>query len=147
GPRVGFCGSRSNPRTAGKRVGNPVPAAFRSQTMNPMVRKELNLRMRERRGWILPTLYLLGLGATVIFAYYMETSNAALTGKLQGATVGATAFVVLSYTQLALLLILAPVFSAGALTIEKEQRTLAGLITSLLRPWEIWFGKLSAAVM
>jgi ABC-type transport system involved in multi-copper enzyme maturation permease subunit len=115
--------------------------------MNPMVRKELNLRMRERRGWILPTLYLLGLGATVIFAYYMETEASVGKSDLQGATVGATAFVTLSYTQLALLLILVPVFSAGSLTLEKEQRTLAGLVTSLLRPWEIWFGKLTSAVM
>jgi ABC-2 type transport system permease protein len=115
--------------------------------MNPMVRKELNLRMRERRGWILPTLYLVVLAATVIFAYYLQTSALLRRSNLQGATVGATAFVTLSYTQLALLLILTPVFSAGALSIEKEQRTLSGLITSLLRPWEIWFGKLSAAVM
>ena len=30
--------------------------------MNPMVRKELRQRMRERRAWLLPTLYLLGTG-------------------------------------------------------------------------------------
>lgn len=114
--------------------------------MNPMVAKELNLRMRERRGWILPTLYLTVMGATVAFAYYTVTSEGGREG-LQGATVGATTFLTLSYAQLSLLLLLVPVFSAGSLTIEKEQRTLAGLITSLLRPREIWAGKFSASLL
>ena len=114
--------------------------------MNPMVRKELNLRMRERRGWILPTLYLTVMGATVAFAYYTVTSEAGREG-IQGATVGATTFLTLSYAQLSLLLLLVPVFSAGTLTIEKEQRTLGGLITSLLRPREIWEGKFSSSLL
>jgi ABC-type transport system involved in multi-copper enzyme maturation permease subunit len=114
--------------------------------MNPMVRKELNLRMRERRGWLLPTLYLTVMGATVVFAYYQVTSEGGRDG-LQGATVGATTFLTLSYAQLSLLLLLVPVFSAGSLTIEKEQRTLAGLITSLLLPREIWAGKFSASLL
>ncbi len=115
--------------------------------MNPMIRKELNLRMRERRGWILPSLYLVALCVVVIFTYYESTRGRTDMGHVQGAEVGAATFIALSYTQLTLLLILAPVFSAGALTIEKEQRTLAGLITSLLSPAEIWAGKLSSAVM
>jgi len=32
--------------------------------MNPMIRKELRQRMRERRAWLLPSLYLLVLGAS-----------------------------------------------------------------------------------
>ena len=115
--------------------------------MNPMIRKEMNLRMRERRGWILPTLYLLGLGATVAFAYFTATERSLGRANIQGATVGAATFLTVSYTQLTLLLILVPVFSAGALTIEKEQRTLGALITSLLRPIEIWNGKFSASLL
>jgi ABC-type transport system involved in multi-copper enzyme maturation permease subunit len=42
---------------------------------------------------------------------------------------------------------MAPVFSAGALTIEKEQRTLAGLLTSLLTPPQIWWGKFVSALL
>jgi ABC-type transport system involved in multi-copper enzyme maturation permease subunit len=115
--------------------------------MNPMIRKELNLRMRERRGWILPTLYLIGLGATVAVAYFSTIEESGVRRNIQGATVGGATFLTLSYAQLTLLLILVPVFSAGALTIEKEQRTLGGLLTSLLRPWEIWAGKFSASLL
>jgi hypothetical protein len=35
--------------------------------MNPMIRKELRQRMRERRGWLLPSLYLIVLGARPAF--------------------------------------------------------------------------------
>jgi len=43
--------------------------------MNPMIRKELRQRMRERRGWLLPSLYLIVLGAAVTFAYFVTTAE------------------------------------------------------------------------
>ena len=93
--------------------------------MNPMIRKELRQRMRERRGWLLPSLYLLVLGAVVTFAYFVATTDRGQS-NVQGATVGVALFLTLAYSQLALLLLLVPIFSAGSITIEKEQRTLAG---------------------
>jgi ABC-2 type transport system permease protein len=111
--------------------------------MNPMIRKELRQRMRERRGWILPSLYLLTLSAVICFAYYQS----ATMGARQGWQIGVTLFLTLAYTQLGLLLLMAPIFSAGALTIEKEQRTLPGLLTSLLGPVQIWWGKFAASLM
>jgi len=113
--------------------------------MNPMIRKELNLRMRERRGWILPSLYLLALGAVATFVYYMATSEN--LRELQGADVGVPMFLSAAYAQMALLLLLAPIFSAGSITIEKEQRTLPGLFTSLLTPLQIWWGKFVASLL
>jgi len=114
--------------------------------MNPMIRKELNLRMRERRGWILPSLYLLTMGAVSALAYYMSVDERSWR-QLQGSDVGVPMFLCAAYTQLALLLLLAPIFSAGAITIEKEQRTLAGLLTSLLSPFQIWWGKFVASLL
>lgn len=114
--------------------------------MNPMIRKELRQRMRERRGWLLPSLYLLVLGAVVTFAYFLTTLDRGVTG-VQGSTVGVALFLTLAYTQLALLLLLAPIFSAGSITIEKEQRTLAGLLTSLLTSSQIWWGKFVSSLL
>src|SRR5216110_511676 len=117
--------------------------------MNPMVRKELNLRMRERRGWILPSLYLVILAAVITLAYYLT----ALEGRgfevrqVQGSEVGIAMFLTAAYAQMGILLLLAPIFSAGALTIEKEQRTMAGLLTSLLSPFQIWWGKFAASLL
>lgn len=114
--------------------------------MNPMIRKELRQRMRERRGWLLPSLYLVVLGAVVTFAYFLTTDRGTTTG-IQGSTVGVALFLTLSYAQLALLLLLAPIFSAGSITIEKEQRTLAGLLTSLLTSGQIWWGKFVSSLL
>src|SRR5215467_4817802 len=100
---------------------------------NPMINKELRQRLRERRAWLLPTLYLLILAGTVSFAYYM-TTDAETRGQreVQGADIGLAIFMTVVFTQIVALLLMAPVFSAGAITIEKEQRTLTGLLTSLL---------------
>ncbi len=113
--------------------------------MNPMIRKELRQRMRERKGWVLPSLYLLALGAVIALAYHEMTR--AHSGMKQGFEIGVGLFLTVAYTQLGLLLLLAPIFSAAALTIEKEQRTLAGLLTSLLGPTAIWWGKFVASIL
>jgi ABC-type transport system involved in multi-copper enzyme maturation permease subunit len=118
--------------------------------MNPMIGKELRQRMREKRGWILPSLYLLVLGGVVAFAYFITVSEAQQAGpgrELQGAQIGIAVFGTVTYAQMALLLLLAPVFSAGALTIEKEQHTLPGLLTSLLTVWQIWWGKFVSSML
>lgn len=41
-------------------------------------------------------------------------------------------------------ILVAPVFSAGALTSERERQTLELLLTTVLRPWQIMWGKLIA---
>ena len=114
--------------------------------MNPMIRKELRQRMRERRGWLLPSLYLVVLGAVVTFAYFVTTAERSASG-IQGSTVGVVLFLTLAYSQLALLLLLVPIFSAGSITLEKEQRTLSGLLTSLLTSWQIWWGKFVSSLL
>jgi ABC-type transport system involved in multi-copper enzyme maturation permease subunit len=116
--------------------------------MNPMIRKELLQRMRERRGWLLPSIYLLALGGAVALSYYLSAYGPSFEwAQPQGADIGNVLFVVVSYTQLTILLLLAPVFSAGSLTIEKEQRTISGLLTSLLTPLNIWWGKFAASLL
>jgi len=112
--------------------------------MNPMIRKEARQRMREKRGWILPSLYLLALGAVIALVYHAATTDGR---NVQGWQIGTALFIALAYTQLIVLLFLAPIFSAGALTIEKEQRTLAGLLTSLLTGSQIGWGKFAASLM
>jgi len=114
--------------------------------MNPMIRKELRQRMRERRGWLLPSLYLIVLSAVVTFVYFVTTAERGTSG-IQGSTVGVVLFLTLAYSQLGLLLLLVPIFSAGAITIEKEQRTLAGLLTSLLTSGQIWWGKFVSSLL
>jgi ABC-2 type transport system permease protein len=112
---------------------------------NPMIRKELRQRMRERKGWILPSLYLCALAAVIALTYYFNTASP--SSHPQGSSIGVSVFLAAAFAQLLLLLLLAPVFSAGTLTIEKEQRTLGGLLTSLLTPAQIWWGKFVSSLM
>jgi ABC-2 type transport system permease protein len=112
--------------------------------MNPMIAKELRERMRERRSWTLPSVYLLLLSGAALFAYFISTQRG---GSLQGSDVGMAVFFTVAYSQLTLLLLVMPVFSAGAITIEKEQKTLASLLTTLLGPSAIWTGKFVAALL
>ena len=116
---------------------------------NPMIIKELRQRLRERRAWLLPTLYLLILSGTALFAYYLATDAQIQGGRreVQGADIGLAIFLTVVFTQIIALLLMAPVFSAGSITIEKEQRTLAGLLTSLLSVPQIWWGKFVTALL
>lgn len=116
---------------------------------NPMILKELRQRLRERRAWLLPTLYLLILTGTALFAYYLTTDAQMQGGRreVQGADIGLAIFFTVVFTQIIALLLMAPVFSAGSITIEKEQRTLAGLLTSLLSVPQIWWGKFVTALL
>src|SRR5215472_8979416 len=115
---------------------------------NPMINKELRQRLRERRSWLLPTLYLLVLSGTVSFAYYIVIDPQTQGQReVQGADIGLAIFLTVVFTQIVVLLLMAPVFSAGSITIEKEQRTLSGLLTSLLSVPQIWWGKFVAALL
>lgn len=115
---------------------------------NPMINKELRQRLRERRAWLLPTLYLLILSGTVSFAYYITMDAETRGGReVQGADLGLAIFLTVVFTQIIALLLMAPVFSAGSITIEKEQRTLAGLLTSLLSATQIWWGKFVTSLL
>jgi ABC-type transport system involved in multi-copper enzyme maturation permease subunit len=118
--------------------------------MNPMIRKGLRQRMRDRRAWLFPSLYLLVLGGAVALGYYWVAEGPLSwfqAREPQGADIGVAVYYTVAFVQMALLLLLAPVFSAGALTIEKEQRTLPALLTSLLTPAQIWWGKFVASVL
>jgi ABC-2 type transport system permease protein len=122
---------------------------MRRYVTNPMIIKELRQRLRERRSWLLPTLYLLVLSGIVVCVYYFTTdTDRHLRGvEVQGADIGQAIFLAVVLTQIIVLLLMGPVFSSGAITIEREQRTLAGLLTSLLTAPQIWWGKFVAALL
>jgi ABC-type transport system involved in multi-copper enzyme maturation permease subunit len=122
---------------------------MRRYVTNPMIIKELRQRLRERRSWLLPTLYLIVLSGIVVCVYYFTTDTGRrLRGaEVQGADIGQAIFLAVVFTQVIVLLLMGPVFSSGAITIEREQRTLAGLLTSLLTAPQIWWGKFVAALL
>ena len=118
--------------------------------------KELRSRMRGRRAFVVLTLYLAVLAAITYAIYLMTYSTVAamqsLGGGIPGAAVNASAaigqaiFTALSLLQILLVSFMAPAFTAGAISLEREKQTLDLLISTPLRPGAIVVGKLLAAL-
>ncbi|MFN2484985.1 MAG: ABC transporter permease [Candidatus Limnocylindria bacterium] len=126
-------------------------AEFRSAVWTIMV-KELRSRMRGRRAFVVLTVYLLVLAA-ITYAVYQATYQAVSafaafggTAVNASASIGQAIFTTLSLLQLLLIAFIAPAFTAGAISLEREKQTLDLLVTTPLRPGAIVVGKLLAAL-
>lgn len=116
---------------------------------NPVIAKELRGRMRDRRTFILLTFYLT-LIASFVFVVYLFLSDAS-TGlafnpdyrQMLGKSIFGTVVII----ELLLIGFIGPGLTSGAITSEREHRTLDLLKTTLLTPSELVLGKLSAAVI
>ena len=117
--------------------------------------KELRSRMRGRRAFIVLTVYLAIL-ALITYGVYATVAPAARGGGFApgmgggganaSALIGQTIFSVLSIFQLILVCFIAPAFTAGQISMEREKQTLDLLISTPMRPGAIVIGKLAAAL-
>lgn len=129
-----------------------VPREFLASVSTIMV-KELRSRMRGRRAFVVLTVYL-GLLALIAYgAYAVVATTARNQGAFGGPTfanasaiIGQTIFSVISIFQLILVCFIAPAFTAGQISMEREKQTLDLLISTPLRPGAIVVGKLLAAL-
>lgn len=129
---------------------------FLSSVMTIMV-KELRSRMRGRRAFVVLTVYL-ALLATIAYGVYLSVAPQAREtvgsgfggGEFQAANVssliGMAIFSVLSILQIVLVSVIAPAFTAGQISLEREKQTLDLLVTTPLRPGAIVIGKLATAL-
>jgi ABC-2 type transport system permease protein len=115
--------------------------------------KELRSRMRGRRAFIVLTIYLaiLALITYGVYVVVAPTAQAAASfGGLGNANVssiiGQTIFSLLSIFQIVLVCFIAPAFTAGQISLEREKQTLDLLISTPMRPGAIVLGKLMAAL-
>jgi ABC-2 type transport system permease protein len=117
---------------------------------NPVITKELRGRMRGARTYWLLFGYLLLLSLILFFSYlgwWNSHSNAMdVGGASAGFTVGRTFFKTLFYSQAVMIALITPALTAGAISIEREQRTYEMLRGTVLRPGSIVWGKLASSV-
>ncbi len=117
---------------------------------NPVVTKELRGRMRGGRTYWLLFGYLLLLSLILFFSYlgwWNSHSNAMEAGGASaGFTVGRTFFKILFYSQAVMIALITPALTAGAISIEREQKTFEMLRGTILRPRAIVWGKLASSV-
>jgi ABC-type transport system involved in multi-copper enzyme maturation permease subunit len=111
--------------------------------------KELRGRMRGWRAFVALTIYVALLAAFTVLVYF-----AARRGGLGGtpgtpfiaAGVGQTIFEVLMVVQTILVVFLAPAFTSGAISLEREKQTLDLLAATPVPTLAIVLGKLAAAL-
>jgi ABC-type transport system involved in multi-copper enzyme maturation permease subunit len=141
---------------AASSVGARRPSAPREflAAVGTIMVKELRSRMRGRRAFIVLTVYLALLAFIAYGAYLVVAPIAADTagggdGFQQAnasAFIGRSIFTVLSVLQIVLVCVIAPAFTAGQISLEREKQTLDLLISTPLRPGAIVIGKLATAL-
>jgi ABC-2 type transport system permease protein len=135
-------------------VGVPRRSALRELLVGigTIMTKELRSRMRGRRAFIVLTVYLGILALLTYGVYTVIAPNARAMGGVglananASALIGQSVFTALSIFQLILVCFIAPAFTAGQISLEREKQTLDLLVSTPLRPTAIVLGKLAAAL-
>lgn len=117
--------------------------AFRS---NPVATKELRERMRGARAFVVITIYLGLMSGFTVLLYLIQrgviqNDGSAVTGEL-----GRTLFQGVVGIELLLIVFIAPAFTAGAVSNERERKTYDLLQITLLPKSSFIIGKLESAL-
>lgn len=115
---------------------------------NPVINRELRGRMRGPRAYWILLGYLLILSISILLAYAAARSNFAHNayGSQASFTAGRQFFTILFTVQAILVSLIMPALTSGAISIEREQRTLDMVRCTTLKPWAIVMGKLVSSV-
>ena len=143
------------PVAAGAAAGVPLGRRLRAAFVEPFAGiaavgvKELRGRMRGRRAFVILTVYLVLLGG---FAWMVEliAERQAASGfnpAASSAQIGQAVFIALLFLETLLVLFLAPAFTAGAISLEREKQTLDLLVTTPISSLAIVLGKLLSALV
>jgi ABC-2 type transport system permease protein len=116
---------------------------------NPVIAKELRGRMRDRRTFIVLTFYLSLIASFVgvVYLFLSESASGMSFNPDYRQMLGKSLFGTVVIIELLLIGFIAPGLTSGAITSEREHRTLDLLKTTLLSPRELVLGKLGAAVI
>ena len=123
---------------------------FLSRMMdNPVITKELKGRMRSRQGFIILVAYLslISIFILLIYLFLAVDGTASNSDPSFLQTVGKVIFSTVVLLELLMLGFIGPALTAGAISGEREHKTIDLLRTSLLSGRALVFGKLSSAVV
>lgn len=113
--------------------------------INPLLAKELRIRMRTWRTFAFVSLYLLGLGGFALIFFAALFSQVRM-GYETLAGVGRGMFAFLAILQFSLVAFTVPALVGNAVSGERERQTFDLLACTQLTPWGIVLGKLTAAL-
>jgi ABC-2 type transport system permease protein len=108
--------------------------------------KELRGRMRGMRAFVVLTVYLTLMSGFVTLLYVLYSSSLSYAGYASGGQIGRVLFIGIVGTELFLVTFIAPTFTAGAISGERERQTYDLLRTTLLPARSLVVGKLVSAL-
>jgi len=115
---------------------------------NPIIAKELKGRMRGRQGFITLGIYIALISVFIVLIYLFLAADGGVSngdpGFLQ--ILGKIIFSTVVMLEILMLGFIGPALTAGAISSEREHKTIDLLRTSLLSAPALVFGKLSSAV-
>lgn len=121
---------------------------MKSLVANPVLVSELRGRIRGVRAMLILTIYL-GITGIVTLLIYLAFASSMSFGQSDfeaGRQIGKAIFLTVMTAALVQVCIITPALTAGTIAGEKERQTYDLLITTLLSPWQIAFGKLFSAL-
>jgi ABC-2 type transport system permease protein len=122
-----------------------LPSLRSKFALSPIARKELQSRMRGGRAYVVLTVYLLIAAGLAMLVYASGVAQSEFNPGNNG-EVGRTVFYITIGIQIALVCIIAPAATSGAIIGERERQTYELLLTTLLTPLQIVWGKLMSAL-
>jgi ABC-2 type transport system permease protein len=117
-----------------------------SLTQNPIMIKELRSRMRGSRAFVVLTVYLLFMVSLITLIYIPITLSIRAGSGPDLADVGKFVFAMIVLVQIFLVAFMAPAFTAGAISGEKQNQSYDLLRTTLLTPRQLVTGKILSAL-
>ncbi|MDX2162482.1 MAG: hypothetical protein SF162_14240 [bacterium] len=137
---IGFCAAALG---VSVREGGAARKAFR---LNPVMIKELRGRMRGVRAFVVLTVYLGLMGGLAMMLYLVYSTAGRDPGSAAAGEIGRVLFNGVFAVELVLIVFIAPAFTAGAITGERERQTYDLLRTTLLSGASFVIGKLESAL-
>lgn len=113
---------------------------------NPIALKELRSRMRGPRAFFVLTAYLMAMGIFITLIYLAVSAGSAGPTSSAARSAGKSVFGAVIAIEVFLVMFIAPAFTAGAISGEKERQTYDLLRTTLLSPRAFVLGKLVSAL-
>lgn len=125
--------------------GNFFKRMARALFDNPVLLKELRMGLRERRIFVIQTIYLILLGL-VTLVFLMTVAGQTSSDPAQLANAGRDFFQVQFWMQFVMVVLITPSLTCGLLSTEKERHSLEMLLASRLNAGDIVLGKLGFAL-